>query len=126
MKAPHGTSIVDVSDPARPRTLATVEVPPNTHSHKVRAANGLMLVNREAQPAHQPPAGVGGGLVIYDVSTPARPREIPLRYDPPTPWYRRGWFYAAVGTAVAAAVGVTVYELTIAPPDKVSGGVSVH
>ena len=76
MKAPHGTSIVDVSDPARPRTLATVEVPPNTHSHKVRAANGLMLVNREAQPAHQPPAGVGGGLVIYDVSTPARPREI--------------------------------------------------
>src|SRR5258707_4720605 len=76
MKAPHGTSIVDVSDPARPRTLATVEVPPHTHSHKVRAANGLMLVNREAQPAHQPPAGVGGGLVIYDVSTLARPREI--------------------------------------------------
>src|SRR6267378_3273853 len=76
MKAPHGTSIVDVSDPARPRTLATVEVPPQTHSHKVRAANGLMLVNREAQPAHQPPAGVGGGLVIYDVSDPSRPREI--------------------------------------------------
>ncbi|MGH7315267.1 MAG: hypothetical protein ACREJS_03305, partial [Candidatus Rokuibacteriota bacterium] len=32
MKAPHGTSIVDVSDPARPRTLATLEVPPQTHS----------------------------------------------------------------------------------------------
>ena len=76
MKAPHDTSIVDVSDPARPRMLATVEVPPQTHSHKVRAANGLMLVNREAQPAHQPPAGVGGGLVIYDVSTPSKPREI--------------------------------------------------
>ena len=76
MKAPHGTSIVDVSDPARPRVLATVEVPAHTHSHKVRAANGLMLVNREAQPAHAPPAGVGGGLVIYDVSDPARPREI--------------------------------------------------
>jgi hypothetical protein len=76
MKAPHGTSIVDVSDPARPRTLATLEVPPQTHSHKGRAANGLMVVNREAQPAHQPPAGVGGGLVIYDVSDPSRPREI--------------------------------------------------
>src|SRR5205085_4522501 len=49
----------------------------------------------------------------------ARPREIPLRYDPPTPWYRRGWFYAAVGTAAAVAVGVTVYKLTIEPPDKV-------
>lgn len=54
-----------------------------------------------------------------------QPREIPLRYDPPTPWYRHAWFYAAVGTVVAASVGITVYELTLAPPDKVSGGVSV-
>jgi hypothetical protein len=54
-----------------------------------------------------------------------RPREIPLRYDAPTPWYRRGWFYAAIGTVVAAGVGVAVYELTLAPPDKVSGSVSV-
>ena len=56
----------------------------------------------------------------------ARPREIPLRYDPPTPWYKRTWFYAAVGSVVAASVGVTVYELTIAPPNTVSGNVSVH
>ena len=76
MKAPHGTSIVDVGDPARPRVLATLEVPPHTHSHKVRAANGLMLVNREVQPAQQPPAGVTGGLLIYDVTRPDRPREI--------------------------------------------------
>jgi len=59
MKAPHGTSVVDVSDPARPRVLATLEVPVRTHSHKVRAANGLMLVNREAQPADRPPGGAG-------------------------------------------------------------------
>jgi hypothetical protein len=55
-----------------------------------------------------------------------RPREIPLRYDPPTPWYRRTWFYAVVGSVVAASVGVTVYELTIAPPDTVTGSVSVR
>jgi hypothetical protein len=66
------------------------------------------------------------GNEVLTWADPARPREIPLRYDPPTPWYRRGWFYAAVATAAAAAVGVTVYELTIAPPDKVTGGVSVH
>jgi len=66
------------------------------------------------------------GNEVLTWADPARPREIPLRYDPPTPWYRRGWFYAAVATAAAATVGVTVYELTIAPPDKVTGGVSVR
>lgn len=66
------------------------------------------------------------GNEVLTWADPARPREIPLRYDPPTPWYRRGWFYAAAGTALAAVVGVTVYELTIAPPDKLTGGVSVH
>src|SRR6266436_6245913 len=76
MKAPHGTTLVDVSDPAAPRQLATLEVPTGTHSHKVRAGNGLMLVNREAQPAHQPPAGALTGLGIFDVSQPSRPREI--------------------------------------------------
>src|SRR5882672_6089613 len=76
MRAPHGTTLVDVSDPAAPRELAALEVPPGTHSHKVRAGNGLMLVNREAQPAHQPPAGALTGLGIFDVSQPSRPREI--------------------------------------------------
>lgn len=66
------------------------------------------------------------GNEVLTWADPARPREIPLRYDPPTPWYRRGWFYAAVGTAVAATVGITVYELTIAPPAQITGGVSVH
>src|SRR2546428_12941767 len=82
MKAPHGTTLVDVSDPARPRQIASIEVPPGTHSHKVRAANGLMLVNREAhggQPsASHPPRGPG----IPAGSTPSRPPDVP-------PW-RRG------------------------------------
>ncbi|HET9627549.1 MAG TPA: hypothetical protein VFP84_39605 [Kofleriaceae bacterium] len=66
------------------------------------------------------------GNEVLTWADPARPREIPLRYDPPVPWYKRAWFYAAAGTVVAAAVGLTVYELTIAPPDKVTGGVTVH
>jgi len=49
-----------------------------------------------------------------------------LRYDPPTPWYKRAWFYAVVGSVVAGSVGITVYELTIAPPNTVSGNVSVR
>lgn len=65
------------------------------------------------------------GNEVLTWADPARPREIPLRYDPPTPWYRRTWFYAAVGSALALGVGITVYELTIAPPARVGGGVSV-
>jgi hypothetical protein len=76
MKAPHGTTLVDVSDPASPRPLATLSVPPGTHSHKVRAVNGVMLVNREAQPAHEAPPGFAGGLGIWDVANPEKPREI--------------------------------------------------
>jgi hypothetical protein len=76
MRAPDGTTVVDVSDPRHPRALAHLTVPEGTHSHKVRAAGGLMLVNREAVPADRPGAAGLGGLGIYDVSDPARPREI--------------------------------------------------
>ncbi len=76
MKAPHGTTMVDVSDPARPRTLAELAIPSDVHSHKVRVVDGVMLVNREAPPRSQPGPGFRGGLGIWDVSHPERPREI--------------------------------------------------
>ena len=73
MREPTGTTIVDVADPANPVVLARVEVPPGWHSHKVRVANGIMVVNHERQGKGGDP-NFGGGLGIYDVSTPARPR----------------------------------------------------
>jgi hypothetical protein len=43
-----GTSIIDVSDPRRPRVVATVTLDdPQSHSHKVRVAGNLMVVNHE-------------------------------------------------------------------------------
>jgi hypothetical protein len=46
-----GTSIVDISDPAKPRLVATVNVgDPTSHSHKVRVAGDLMIVNHERNP----------------------------------------------------------------------------
>jgi hypothetical protein len=80
MRAPSGTSIVDVSDPKQPRLLARLELPAGTHSHKVRVKDGLMAINREvngADKAGRPP-GFRGGLGLYDVSRPASPREIKL------------------------------------------------
>jgi len=53
MKPPHGTSIIDVSDPARPRLAASIELPDkHSHSHKVRLAGDLMLVNVEQNERH--------------------------------------------------------------------------
>jgi hypothetical protein len=76
MKAPHGTTIADVSDPGRPRTLAELTIPSDVHSHKVRAVDGVMLVNREAPPRTTPGPGFRGGLGVWDVSRPDKPREI--------------------------------------------------
>ena len=46
-----GTSIVDIADPANPRLLATVTLDdPASHSHKVRVAGDLMVVNHERNP----------------------------------------------------------------------------
>jgi hypothetical protein len=43
-----GTSILDISDPRRPRVIATVRLDDaESHSHKVRVAGGLMVVNHE-------------------------------------------------------------------------------
>jgi hypothetical protein len=46
-----GTSIVDISDPNNPQLVATVTLDdPASHSHKVRVAGGLMVVNHERNP----------------------------------------------------------------------------
>jgi hypothetical protein len=46
-----GTTILDVSEPARPRVVATVTLDdPRSHSHKVRVAGDLMVVNHERNP----------------------------------------------------------------------------
>lgn len=73
---PNGTSIIDVSDPADPKVIARLGVPPHTHSHKVRTRNGVMLVNYEAHPFGAKPDGFRGGVKIFDVARPDAPREI--------------------------------------------------
>ncbi len=53
MKPPHGTSILDVSDPAKPRLVASIETPsPHSHTHKVRVVGDLMFTNVEQNDRH--------------------------------------------------------------------------
>ncbi|HLW46352.1 MAG TPA: hypothetical protein VKW09_01110 [bacterium] len=76
MAPPHGTSIVDVSDPRAPRAVAQVSVPGNIHSHKVRVLGDLMLVNHERYPpaGAAVPDGPAVGLVLYDIADRTNPR----------------------------------------------------
>ena len=66
-----GTTIVNVSDPRKPRVVSQVPVPENTHSHKVRVCGDIMLVNNE----QGGPSDWEAGLRLYDIHDPARPRE---------------------------------------------------
>src|SRR4030081_2328512 len=43
-----GTSIIDIADPRKPRVVATIRLDDHeSHSHKVRVAGDVMVVNHE-------------------------------------------------------------------------------
>jgi hypothetical protein len=75
MDNPHGTSVVDVADPANPKIVASFDIPSGLHSHKVRVANGIMVVNRERARGEKPEDDFVG-LRIFDVSNPRAPKDI--------------------------------------------------
>lgn len=75
MRSPSGTTIVDVSDPRKPKTLARIDLPEGWHSHKVRVHGDIMIVNHEKL-GQSGPAEFGGGIAIYDVSKPSNPKLI--------------------------------------------------
>jgi hypothetical protein len=53
MKPPHGTTIIDVSDPANPVIVAEIPVGnPYSHTHKVRVAGNRMITNVEQNRRH--------------------------------------------------------------------------
>jgi hypothetical protein len=78
MRSPHGTSIVDVRDPKNPKLLGQLQMPPGTHSHKVRVHGDVMIINREINfnDPNKAAPDYRGGLGIYDVSNPSAPRLI--------------------------------------------------
>ena len=48
MKPPHGTTIINVSDPTAPSVVAEISTDgPYSHTHKVRVAGDLMITNVE-------------------------------------------------------------------------------
>lgn len=75
---PQGTSILDISDPYKPKVLSTL-MPghPSSHSHKVRVAADLMVVNSEFERGHgRREEYSDGGFRLYDVSDRSNPKLI--------------------------------------------------
>jgi hypothetical protein len=121
MSAPDGTVIYDVRDPTRPKELARLGMITGTHSHKVRVENDLMVINREVNPYQiGAPSDFKGGLGIYDVSNPAKPRRI-------TDWQTHGMGvhrfdfdgrYAYISPTVKGYLGNIMMILDLADPAR--------
>src|SRR5687767_1409498 len=53
MKPPHGTTIIDIEDPRHPRVVAQLGLADDeSHTHKVRVAGDIMVVNVEQNDRH--------------------------------------------------------------------------
>ena len=72
MDPPHGTSVIDVRDPKNPKLVAQIDVPPGIHSHKAAVSDGVMIINHERYENND---DAQGGLKVFDVSDPSKPRE---------------------------------------------------
>src|SRR5262245_41163993 len=76
---PHGTTILDIADPRRPKVLSTLTpIHPWSHSHKARVVGDVMIVNSEFErgPGAKFSEYPDGGFRIYDVKDRSNPRLI--------------------------------------------------
>jgi hypothetical protein len=119
MRPTSGTTIIDVSDPRDPRIIATIAVREGWHSHKVRVAGDIMIVNQEKF-GKSSRTETGGGIDIYDVSRPSEPRLI-------TQWRTVGGGvhrfdfdgrYACISPTAEGFVGNIMMILDLADPAK--------
>ena len=134
---PLPLSIEVLSDPKRFLNRATLFV--RTRGEPSWQATDLALKPGEQRivipaPDAKKPLSLEVYLRAYDErgnevltwADPTRPREIALRYEAPKPWYaEHPYILTAIGVAAVAIASVTVYELTLAPPDKIMGTATV-
>jgi len=119
---PEGTTILDISDPRRPRVLTQLMTShPWSHSHKVRVVGDLMVVNSEIEPGKGDRSSYpDGGFRIYDIANPATPKLITF-----VKTHARGVHrfdldesYAYISTEMAGFVGNILIIYDIRNPSK--------
>ena len=115
-----GTSIVDVSDPRRPRVLRQLAAPAPARSHKVQYADGLLLVNHELFPPRDIRAETG--LAVYDVRRPAEPARIgflPLEgHGVHRMWWTGGRYAYASARGRPGIHGASLITVDLADPEQ--------
>lgn len=65
------------------------------------------------------------GNEVFGWADATRPREIPLRYDPPRPWWQKWWVITLASSVVVVGTGAIVYGVTRPPPEDVSASVDI-
>jgi hypothetical protein len=75
---PEGTTILDISEPRRPKIVSRLMVPNDlTHTHKVRVIDELMVTNSELQPGSgRRNEFADAGFRIYDVKDRTNPKLV--------------------------------------------------
>jgi hypothetical protein len=70
----QGFSILDVSNPTRPRVIARVRNSPTVQSQYIDVSGDLLIVNQEG--LTNQPNSWRGGIRLFDVGDPENPREV--------------------------------------------------
>ena len=71
----QGATIVDVSNPEKPRVVSKIKNDPSVQSQYVDFLGDILVVNQEA--IREPvPKTWQPGIRLYDISDPAKPREV--------------------------------------------------
>jgi hypothetical protein len=71
----YGLTVLDVSDPSKPKVIKQIKDPPSGRTHKVLLVDDVLITNVDKKPGVVDPE-VKGGLKIYDNSNPRDPKFI--------------------------------------------------
>jgi hypothetical protein len=113
---PEGTTILDISDPRKPKIVSRLMTPNFvTHTHKVRVIGDLMFTNSEYQPGTARAKFDDPGFCIYDVKDKTNPKLVKFvrTYGKGVHRFDLDEAYAYISTEVEGFVGniLVIYDI---------------